>query len=83
MAVNLSRNHGHQLALTAGLTVCRGNRILIIDADLQDPPELLRKMMAVMDGKKRTSFTANESRERAKAGTSGRRPICFTDSSPG
>jgi len=49
VGVNLSRNHGHQLALTAGLTVCRGNRILIIDADLQDPPELLRKMMAVMD----------------------------------
>jgi len=45
----LSRNHGHQLALTAGLSVCRGNRILIIDADLQDPPELLGEMMALMD----------------------------------
>jgi dolichol-phosphate mannosyltransferase len=43
------RNHGHQLALTAGLTICRGNRILIIDADLQDPPELLEDMMALMD----------------------------------
>ena len=50
VGVNLSRNHGHQLALTAGLAVCRGNRILIIDADLQDPPELLGQMMAVMDG---------------------------------
>jgi dolichol-phosphate mannosyltransferase len=49
IAVNLSRNHGHQLALTAGLTVCRGDRILIIDADLQDPPELLPRMLAVMD----------------------------------
>jgi glycosyltransferase involved in cell wall biosynthesis len=49
VCVKLSRNHGHQLALTAGLTVCRGSRILIIDADLQDPPELLEKMMAVMD----------------------------------
>jgi glycosyltransferase involved in cell wall biosynthesis len=39
--VNLSRNHGHQLALTAGLDLCRGEQILIIDADLQDPPELL------------------------------------------
>ena len=38
VAVNLSRNHGHQLALTAGLDICRGRRILIIDADLQDPP---------------------------------------------
>ena len=47
--VKLSRNHGHQLALTAGLSVCRGQRILIIDADLQDPPELLPKMLAMMD----------------------------------
>ena len=49
VAVKLSRNHGHQLALTAGLTVCRGERILIIDADLQDPPELLPEMMRLMD----------------------------------
>lgn len=49
VAVNLSRNHGHQLALSAGLRVCRGQRILIIDADLQDPPELLGKMMKRMD----------------------------------
>jgi dolichol-phosphate mannosyltransferase len=48
VAVNLSRNHGHQLALTAGLDLCRGERILIIDADLQDPPELLGGMLEVM-----------------------------------
>jgi glycosyltransferase involved in cell wall biosynthesis len=48
--VNLSRNHGHQLALTAGLHVCRGERVLIIDADLQDPPELLPEMMRAMEG---------------------------------
>ena len=45
VAINLSRNHGHQLALTAGLDLCRGETILIIDADLQDPPELLPEMM--------------------------------------
>jgi glycosyltransferase involved in cell wall biosynthesis len=50
VAVRLMRNHGHQLALTAGLSVCRGKRILIIDADLQDPPELLVEMIALMDG---------------------------------
>jgi dolichol-phosphate mannosyltransferase len=50
VAVRLMRNHGHQLALTAGLSVCRGERILIIDADLQDPPELLPEMMKLMDG---------------------------------
>jgi dolichol-phosphate mannosyltransferase len=48
VAVNLSRNHGHQLALTAGLDLCRGETILIIDADLQDPPELLPAMMEAM-----------------------------------
>ena len=48
VAVNLSRNHGHQLALTAGLDLCHGDTILIIDADLQDPPELLPAMMDAM-----------------------------------
>ena len=48
LAVNLSRNHGHQLALTAGLDLCRGDMILIIDADLQDPPELLPAMIQAM-----------------------------------
>jgi dolichol-phosphate mannosyltransferase len=49
VAINLSRNHGHQLALTAGLDLCAGERILIIDADLQDPPELLPDMAAEME----------------------------------
>ncbi|WP_242415948.1 glycosyltransferase family 2 protein [Sphingomonas panni] len=49
VAINLSRNHGHQLALTAGLDLCAGERILIIDADLQDPPELLGDMIAAME----------------------------------
>jgi polyisoprenyl-phosphate glycosyltransferase len=48
IAINLSRNHGHQLALTAGLDLCAGEQILIIDADLQDPPELLADMRAAM-----------------------------------
>ena len=48
VAINLSRNHGHQLALTAGLDLCAGERILVIDADLQDPPELLGELFATM-----------------------------------
>lgn len=48
VALNLSRNHGHQLALTAGLDLSRGDAILIIDADLQDPPELLGPMLETM-----------------------------------
>jgi len=50
VAVNLSRNHGHQIALSAGLHYARGERILIMDADLQDPPELLPEMLSKMDG---------------------------------
>lgn len=49
VAINLSRRHGHQLAITAGLYACRGDRILTIDSDLQDPPELLGEMWRVMD----------------------------------
>lgn len=48
VAINLSRNHGHQLALTAGLDLCAGEHILVIDADLQDPPELLTDMRTAM-----------------------------------
>ncbi|MGF1451671.1 MAG: glycosyltransferase family 2 protein [Opitutales bacterium] len=48
-AVKLSRNFGHEKALAAGLAEARGGRILILDADLQDPPELLPRMMKLMD----------------------------------
>lgn len=48
LGINLSRNHGHQLALTAGLDLCGGATILITDADLQDPPELLPAMLETM-----------------------------------
>jgi dolichol-phosphate mannosyltransferase len=47
--IRLSRNFGHQIALSAGLHAATGDRIFIIDADLQDPPELLGEMMAVLD----------------------------------
>src|SRR5262249_20829302 len=49
IGVDLAHNHGHQLALTAGLYVSSGDRVMIIDADLQDPPELLPEMMAQLD----------------------------------
>jgi glycosyltransferase involved in cell wall biosynthesis len=48
VAVRLARNHGHQLALTAGLSTVRGDLVLVIDADLQDPPELLSAMYDLM-----------------------------------
>lgn len=46
--IKLARNHGHQLALTAGLTFARGDLVFVIDADLQDPPELLGPMIELM-----------------------------------
>jgi dolichol-phosphate mannosyltransferase len=41
----LSRNFGHQHAVTAGLTLAHGEAVLVIDADLQDPPELIPQMV--------------------------------------
>jgi len=49
VGLELARNYGQQLALTAGLAFARGERTFIIDADLQDPPEALPKMMSLMD----------------------------------
>ncbi len=48
-ALRLSRNFGHQMALTAGVDAARGRRVAVMDADLQDPPELLPAMLARMD----------------------------------
>jgi polyisoprenyl-phosphate glycosyltransferase len=43
--VYLSRNFGHQTALTAGLDHARGDAVVMLDADLQDPPELVTRML--------------------------------------
>ncbi|MCC6422271.1 MAG: glycosyltransferase family 2 protein [Phycisphaerales bacterium] len=45
-AVHLTRNFGHQSAITAGLTVARGDAVAIMDCDLQDPPEVLPQFLA-------------------------------------
>lgn len=44
--VALSRNFGHQYALTAGLDASTGDAVAVIDADLQDPPEVIAEMVA-------------------------------------
>ncbi len=43
--LGLARNFGHQIAVTAGLNYVRGKVIIVLDADLQDPPELIPQML--------------------------------------
>jgi polyisoprenyl-phosphate glycosyltransferase len=64
--IDLARNHSHQLAIPAGIAHARGDRVLVIDADLQDPPELLSAMMREMD-RGRTSSMPSGTVEKAKA----------------
>jgi glycosyltransferase involved in cell wall biosynthesis len=45
-AIQLSRNFGHQLAITAGLDFAAGQAVVVMDADLQDPPEVVLEMAA-------------------------------------
>ena len=47
--ISFSRNFGHQAAVTAGLKDVSGDAIVIIDADLQDPPELIPEMMELWE----------------------------------
>lgn len=47
--IELSRNFGHQLAVTAGIDNCKGDLVVIIDADLQDPPELIPEMVVKIE----------------------------------
>ncbi len=44
--INFSRNFGHQIAVTAGLDLSKGDAVVIIDGDLQDPPEVIPEMYA-------------------------------------
>lgn len=47
VVVRLSRNFGHQPAVTAGLSASLGQAVVIIDADLQDPPEIIPEMVSL------------------------------------
>lgn len=44
--INFARNFGHQIAVTAGMDYAAGQAVVLIDADLQDPPELIADMIA-------------------------------------
>jgi polyisoprenyl-phosphate glycosyltransferase len=63
VAVSLSRNFGHQPAVSAGLTLARGKAVVIIDADLQDPPELIPAMMKCWHDGHDVVYGVRESRD--------------------
>lgn len=46
LVIKLSRNFGHQVAITAGLDYARGDAVVFIDADLQDPPEFIAELVS-------------------------------------
>ncbi len=50
VVVQLARNFGHQLAVSAGLAAAKGDAVVLFDADLQDPPEAIPAMYALWQG---------------------------------
>lgn len=61
--IHLSRNFGHQAALTAGLEHARGDVVAMIDADLQDPPELIPRMVEQWEGGSDVVYAVRKQRE--------------------
>jgi glycosyltransferase involved in cell wall biosynthesis len=61
--VSLSRNFGHQIAITAGMDLASGQAVVVMDADLQDPPELLIEMIAKWKSGYEVVFAQRISRE--------------------
>jgi glycosyltransferase involved in cell wall biosynthesis len=64
--LNLSRNFGKEIAITAGLDHAHGEAVIVIDADLQDPPELIPELVAGW----RAGFDVVYAKRRARAGES-------------
>jgi glycosyltransferase involved in cell wall biosynthesis len=64
--IGLSRNFGHQVAITAGMDAAAGEAIVVMDADLQDPPEIVGEMIA----KWKEGFDVVYARRLSRAGES-------------
>lgn len=62
--ISLSRNFGHQIAISAGIDLCMGDYVAVIDADLQDPPELIEDMYRLAQ----TGFDVVYGKRRVRAG---------------
>lgn len=65
--IRLSRNFGHQVAITAGMDAARGDAVIVMDADLQDPPEVIEQMIA----RWREGFDVVYARRLSREGESG------------
>jgi dolichol-phosphate mannosyltransferase len=61
--VNFARNFGHQIAVTAGLDHSRGDAVVIIDADLQDPPEMILEMIERWEAGYQVVYAVREERQ--------------------
>ena len=69
--IDLSRNFGHQIAVTAGLDRAAGEAVVIIDADLQDPPELIPLLYEKM----RTGYEVVYAKRRSRQGDSAAKKL--------
>ena len=61
--ISFSRNFGHQCAVTAGIKFVTGDAIIIIDADLQDPPELIPDMLKLWEEGNEVIYAKRKTRE--------------------
>ncbi|MER3523685.1 MAG: glycosyltransferase [Ignavibacteria bacterium] len=64
--LRLSRNFGHQIAISAGLDFARGDAVILMDGDLQDPPELLPQMIAKWKEGYQVVYTVKTSRKESR-----------------
>lgn len=69
LVVELSRNWGHQPALTAGLSVAKGDAVILMDGDFQDPPDVIPELVAAW--KKGAQVVVAMRRSRAEGGLRG------------
>ncbi len=66
VVVDLSRNFGHVGALTAGLQTARGDAVIMMDGDLQDPPEVIPEMVEAWRGGAQVVTTVRRSRKESR-----------------
>lgn len=66
VVVDLSRNWGHMGALTAGMRVARGDAVVLMDGDLQDPPEVIPEMVAAWRQGAKVVTTVRRKREESR-----------------